>query len=412
MTQWLNGLMASISRASSLRGFWKNRTTFYRDIATSIQERELPNDFIAGELGIAMAPATQDKNRAKGLSFMRDVLHASDISLHEALLATMPKGDSLALGTLKFAKNVPIALRDLAKNIDSQQEMTKMVRAALLSPLILLPATYAFAYILSSVSIPEFVKSAPEEVWQSTFNVMVRDSAALLNGYGHWFALAVVLSSLWVFIWALPNLTQSWRFSMERSRGYNRALWIMIFPFQPVFALYRDISGTKMLGNLANLMQSGMLLKDALMTLAESAQPWMRRHLVMVHEHLDLYSGDYVGAFAHGVLPTFLLSRMNSMVRRDAGGQFDKVLIELGTTGMIEARESVKRSAVVINAVLLAVTLSVITFFYIGQGAIVLSIQDANSATAVMRRQVAKRQVNIVKPVPSTTSATAAKPSE
>ena len=147
-----------------------------------------------------------------------------------------------------------------------------------------------------------------------------------------------------------------------------------------------------MLANLAHLMQSGMLLQDAVTTLMEGAQPWMRQHLAMVSEHLQLAPGDHVGAFSHGVLSPFLLSRMSSMVRRDAGGQFDKVLIQLGTTGMEEARQAVKARAVQINAALLVLTFGVITFFYAGQNSIAYAIQDANSPAAVMRRQAEKRQ--------------------
>jgi type II secretory pathway component PulF len=305
----------------------------------------------------------------------------------------MPKSDSLALGTLSAAKNVPKALRELAEGIERQNEMTAMVRKALVSPMILLPIAFGFAYILATFTIPEFVKAAPAEVWNSAFLSLVRDSAQALKSYGLWVAGLVVFVCIWTFVWALANFTQDWRYSMERSRGRSRFMWILVCPLQPVFALYRDIEGTKMLSNLANLMQSGKMLNDAVIELAEYAQPWMRRHLAIIHAHLQLDEGDHVGAFSHGVLPIFLLSRMSSMVRQEPGG-FDRVLVELGTLGMKEARESVEKSATTINVSLLVITLSVICFFYFGQGAIVTAIQDANSPTAVMRRNVLKQQEN------------------
>ena len=382
---------AELARASRLRGFWRRRTLFYRDLATALEERELPNDFVAGELAIALAPATQDAERAKGLGLMRDVMHSSDLNVHQVLLATMPRADAIALGTLRFAQSMPKALRELALNIEQQTEMTRMVRSALVSPMILLPVAYAFAYVLSSVSIPEFAKQAPPEVW-TPFNAAVRSAAALFEQWGPWLALALVGLLLWVFTWALAHWCAAWRFAMENSQGWRRVAYLLAFPPQAVFALYRDIHGTRMLANLAHLMQSGMLLQDAVTTLMEGAQPWMRQHLAMVSEHLQLAPGDHVGAFSHGVLSPFLLSRMSSMVRRDAGGQFDKVLIQLGTTGMEEARQAVKARAVQINAALLVLTFGVITFFYAGQNSIAYAIQDANSPAAVMRRQAEKRQ--------------------
>ena len=390
LSQW----GAELSRMMRLRGFWRRRTLFYRDLASALEERELPNDFVAGELAIALAPATQDAERAKGLVIMRDVMHSSDLSLHQVLVAAMPRADAIALGTLRFAQSMPKALRELALNIDQQTEMTRMVRSALVSPLILLPVAYAFAYVLSSVSIPEFSKQAPPEVW-TPFNATVRGAAALFEQWGPWLALTLVGILLWVFSWALAHWCAAWRFKMEGSQGASRLAWLMVFPFQPVFALYRDIHGTRMLANLAHLLQSGMLLQDAVGTLVEGAQPWMRRHLAMIREHLQLAPGDHVGAFSHGVLSPFLLSRLSSMVRRDAGGQFDKVLIQLGTTGMEEARQAVKTRAVQINAALLVLTFGVITFFYAGQNSIAYAIQDANSPAAVMRRQAQKRQAGV-----------------
>lgn len=390
-------LFQSFKKWALLNGFWQKRTTFYRDLAQALQDKELPLDFIRGELTVATSPATSDKNRATGLMYLQNILTSADISLYQALVATMPSSDSLALSTLQHAKDVPLALRQLAENVDQQTEMTKMIRQALFSPMLLLPVAYVFAYVLSTVSIPEFAKAAPDEVW-TPFNSFVKNSAEFFANYSTWLALLIVAGLVWVFTWALANFTQKWRFSMEKSRGYATLKWIIWFPFQPIFYLYRDIQGTRMLGNLANLMQSGMILTDALKNLKQGAQPWMRQHLSMIEQHLQIKEGDHVGAFGHGILPVFILSRMSSMVRRDAGKEFNKILVDLGTQGMADAREAVKQTAAKINGILLATAFGVIAFFYVGQNLIAVAIQDANSPSAVMRRQVQAQQASQIAP--------------
>lgn len=384
-------LLTSIQRYIQLGSFWSRRTSLYRDLAKGLSERELPKDFVEGELQISIAPKTSDRARASGLAYMRDLMDHGDPSLHEVLAATMPKADSLALSVLKDAKDRPASLRMLADTVDAQMALTKMVRQALTSPLILLPVGFAFAYLLSTLTIPEFAKAAPPEIWTG-YNAAVRDSAEVIAKYGPAGAVVAVLGFAWLFLWGLPNLTARWRYRCESARGWERLLWILICPVQPAFAMYRDINGTRMLGNLANLLQSRMLLADALPALAEGAQPWMRRHLLVVNEHLMETPGDYVGAFSHGILSAYLLGRLHSMVRRDAGGKFDAVLIELGTVGQTEGREAVHKTAVTLNAVLLALTLSVIAFFYLGQSMIARSIEEANSPSAVMRRSLKRNQ--------------------
>lgn len=397
MLKFLEELIQETKRYLQLKDFWKLRTVFYRDLAKSLEKNELFRDFIKGELDIAINPVTEDKSRAKGFIFLNGLTESSDLSLYETLVATMPKSDKLALSTIQFANNKPLALRQLAENIEEQNQMTQMIRSALVSPMLLLPVAFAFAYILSTVSIPEFAKAAPEEVW-TPFNLLVKNSAEIFSNYGLGILLVIVLSLVWIFTWALENLTPNWRYQMEKARGYASIKWIVLFPFQPIFAIYRDIQGTRMLGNLANLMLSGMILTDAIKSLTVSAQPWMRKHLIVIDQHLQTREGDHIGAFSHGVLPVFLLSRMSSLIRSDKGQEFNKVLIELGTQGMIEARESVKKSAVKINSILLVAAFSVITFFYVGQNMIAISIQDANSPSAVIRRQVQAQQQPVVAP--------------
>ena len=201
-----------------LNGFWQKRTTFYRDLAQALQDKELPLDFIRGELTVATSPATSDKNRATGLMYLQNILTSADISLYQALVATMPSSDSLALSTLQHAKDVPLALRQLAENVDQQTEMTKMIRQALFSPMLLLPVAYVFAYVLSTVSIPEFAKAAPDEVW-TPFNSFVKNSAEFFANYSTWLALLIVAGLVWVFTWALANFTQKWRFQWKSQGG-------------------------------------------------------------------------------------------------------------------------------------------------------------------------------------------------
>lgn len=391
MIESFKNLWRALHRQQHLFLFWQQRTTFYRDCAYALEEKELFQDFIAGELLIATQSLTANKAKARGLAYIQEVMQAGDLNIQQVLTSSMPTSDAIALSTLSFTNHIPKALRELADNLDQQHLMNQMLKSALVSPLILLPVAYVFAYVLSSISIPEFSKAAPPEVW-TPFNQLVKSTAETFEAYSGVFALFVLFTNIWLFFWALPQLTHRWRFLLENSQGYAKLLWCCLIPFQPIFSLYRDIQATRMLGNLANLMQSGMLLQDAVDHLLQNAQAWMQKHLAMINEHLQIAPGDYVGAFSHGVLSRYLLARMSSMVRRDSGAQFDKILIVLGTTGMTEAIASVKQTAVKINAILLTLTFALIVFFYGGQNSIAFAIQEANSPATIMQRQLQKQQ--------------------
>ena len=384
---------AAFQRQQHLYLFWRQRTLFYRDCASALEEKELLQDFIAGELLIASQALTANRARAKGLAYIQEVMQAGDLNLQQILTRSMPASDAVALSTLRFANNIPEALRELANNLDQQSQMNQMLKSALVSPMILLPVAYIFAYVLSSISIPEFSKAAPAEVW-TPFNLLVKTSAELFQAYGVWLAFFTLLSGAWLLFWALPQLTHRWRYQLENAQGFKKIVYCCLVPVQPIFSLYRDIQATRMLGNLANLMQSGMLLQDAVDHLLQNAPAWMKKHLAMVNEHLQIAPGDYIGAFSHGILSRYLLARMSSMVRRDSGAQFDKILIILGTSGMTQAMDSVKKSAVQLNAVLLTFTFALIVFFYGGQNSIAFAIQEANSPASIMQKQLQKQTPN------------------
>lgn len=371
-------------------GFWANRADIYRDIAESIEGKELLRDFIIGESVIASTPHTLNKARAAGLGHMRSIMDGGEFSLPDILIATMPSSDHMALGVLRQSPDKVEALRNLAQNVDEQKALNKLIMKSMVSPILLLPVGFVFAYVLSSVSIPEFVKTAPPEVWTG-FNYAVRVSAETFSKFGPAVFGIIVFGVMWWLSWGLANFTPQWRYIAESATGTKKILWNFGFPFRPALQIYRDISGTKFLSDLSFLLKSGMLLQDAISVMAQDATPWMRNHLIRIVEYMRLYPGDHIGAFSQGVLSQHLAGKLHSAVRRDTG-RFAHVLIGIGSKGQKEAQESLGRTMTQLSAILLAVVLSVILFFYGGQAVIIKSIEEANSPAAVMKRERAKKQ--------------------
>lgn len=115
---------------------------------------------------------------------MRLVMDGGEFSLADILIATMPAKDHMALGVLRQSPDQIQALRNLANNVDEQKAITKLIMKSMVSPMLLLPVGFVFAYVLSSVSIPEFVKTAPPEVWTG-FNYVVRVAAESFASLAH-----------------------------------------------------------------------------------------------------------------------------------------------------------------------------------------------------------------------------------
>lgn len=382
-------LANSLKRWWTLRGFWAERPDFYRDVARSLERKELLRDFVEGELEISLNPITADKARAEGLKYMRDVIESGSVTLVDVLQATMPADDRMALGTMRTSSKQTEGLRHLANTIEEQKKLTKVIYAALFAPMVLVPIGFIFAFVVATVVFPEFAAAAPPEVWKG-FNLVLRLSADFVAKVGPWIMAAVAAFSVWMFAYGFSNLTADWRYEAEKARGLKAFLWSLAFPGQFALRMYRDIQGTKMLTDLAFILQTGALLSEALETMAADAQPWMKKHLYKILDHLRDYPSDYVGAFSHGILSPFLTGRIHSTHRLDSRGKFDLILVEIGSKGQEDARESVRRSATKINTILLALTLGTILYFYGGQMVVLQSIQDATSPSAVMKEEAGR----------------------
>jgi hypothetical protein len=371
--------------------FWDRRADFYRTLALSQDRHELLRDFIEGELSITLRPQTRDASLAAGLKYIRDLMDAGDFTLVDLLKVTMPHDDHMAIGALGNSKKPIEALRALASNVEEQQALSRTVRNAILWPLVLLPVGFAFSWILTTQSLPIFIKTAPPEIWVGA-NAVFRSVA---QAFAAWAPLGfglLALACLWFFVWGLPSMTGLWRYRAERATGWERAGWTLLFPGQPLLRLYRDVQGTRMLTNLAFILQSGELLKTALEIMAQHAKPWMRQHIVRILDHLAQIDGDYVGAFSHGVLSPYLSGRIQSLVRLDVSRQFDKVLVEVGTKGVAEAREAVRKTARNISVALMAGLLGLVLYFYGGQTYLVMAIKEASSPTATLKRAAQAQQ--------------------
>ena len=118
-----------IERLLTLWPFWGRRAEFYRDIADSIDARELLRDFVEGEWRIASNPATADKPKAAVLGYMRRLMESGVTALDEVLKRTMPASDAMGIAVVADAQDRATALRFVAQNVEQQRAMGKVIPA-------------------------------------------------------------------------------------------------------------------------------------------------------------------------------------------------------------------------------------------------------------------------------------------
>lgn len=370
-----------------LSAFRAKRDEFYESLAKAYEGRELLKDFLQSELKISLNRHTQDRSRAHAMRLMLRRLSASeDSDVSTVLGAAMPLEDKLMLAAVRDAQDKPAVLRALASAVRGQAEMSKIMKKAVLPPLLILPGVFGFCYVMASKSIPMIVKMAPPEVW-TPFNQFVRTVAEIIGGQAGWIVLMAVLLVALVR-YQLPRWTGVWRGKLERVNPSTAMLLLPVCPILMPLGIYRDAQAGLMLSSLAVFLQSGSTLMDALQSIQRAGTPWMKWHVRKIIAHLNQHPTDYITAFSKGILSPQLLSRLASTIRNVP--RFDEVLIQVGTVGSKEIREQVQKQAAGVNTMVMLFGASLVLLMMMGQFSITGAMQEEMSPSKMQARKAAQ----------------------
>jgi hypothetical protein len=369
-----------------LWGFHQSRIDFYKDWAKSIQARELFVTFLKEEIAISSSKQTRDRFRAFGLQTMLDrVVRGDAVTPSEYVGLSMPLGDMVLLSAADSAADEDLVtiIGDLVTALENQQGAVKTIVQAMVSPLVLIPGVGAFAYILSSKSIPVIEKIAPPEVW-TPFNDSVRGVANFINNYGLLFLFLSVVF-IFGFSYCLPRWTGKLRLSLEQ---VNPAISVWLTPIAPYLlplSIYRDFQALMLLSSLAVLLKTGKTLNEALEIISSRASPYLRYHVKRILNYIEEYPLEVSVAFTSGILSPKVSARLATIARTIPA--YERVLIEIGTLGSIEIRNQVKKSAVLLNAIFISLAISLAMFLYVGQLMITQSLNRALDPTTALQRK-------------------------
>lgn len=362
--------------------FRGKRDEFYLQLAKSIERKERFRTFLLEEQKISRAKATSNSSRDVALTLMLDKLsQGEEYKISQILADVVPQEDKLLLSSVDFSKDKPETLRALVLAIREQKQAKSMLVKAMVPPFIMLPGVFIFSYILATQSIPVIAKIAPPEVW-TPFNASVRSFSEGVADYG-FLVLGTLAALILFFAYQMPRWCGKWRGRIER---IPQKLGLLMFPMFPIalpLSIYRDFQVTLLLTSLAVLLKSGASLTTALDSLRSNSQPWLQWHLRRVSKHLYVAPTEYVEAFAEGLLSPKLLARLATTIRSDS--RFDRVLIELGTQGILEVRKEIETSSKSLNTLLMVASAATVVFLYVGQLSIAQSMTEALDPVNQMR---------------------------
>jgi hypothetical protein len=343
LTEWLSNFRLWLARYS----FNSGREDFYKELAEAVNAGESVSVFLAAQ--VAEAVKYREANAAM---LYRRMLRRQDEKqgrFSHMLATIVPQGDIFALTAVDEvdvkAKKVE-SLLFLADSVVRVRKMAGMVLGALQTLFTMLPVFVVFAVINAVMVVPEYEAMVPVDQWPAIGKSLYWVSFSIRN---FWYVQFVfIVGVIWLFLHSLDN----WR-------GPTRSKFDKRFPY----SLYRDFHGNILLVRLAQLLQSDLGLSEALQMLRAKATPWMQWHLHRILRNMDGdFNLDYASIFDTGVFSRRLQKRVGAQARR---GEFKHALVEIGSVGMENVMDDMRRASNKMNRISLILCMLGILYFHV-----------------------------------------------
>lgn len=336
--------------------FASKRADFYSDLAEA-----LADNAILVERIIEFERRAAERNDALEPLYKLWLKRMDDRSFSQALIDTVPNSDVMILESAEQSNMLIDGLIFLSKAIIAGQKMRSALKTAIAGPAFLSIMFFAllvgFAYFL----VPVLIQIMPPDTWPWIGRALYYVSQ-IITGYALWIA-ALILALSSAYAYSLPRLT-----------GKSRDWLDNHIPF---YSIYRDFVGSIFLVSLASLMRAGVGLAESLNTLELHANPWLARHIALIHSRLDEDSAYPAKAFDTGIFNRDLTDRVIDYGSRS---KFHDAIQKVGIASIDKITIHVASSANLINKTLILICGATMLFMVSG---VLLTAQDAQNA--VMR---------------------------
>ncbi len=306
-----------------------SREEYYEDLAESLEDDAEPLSIVRKD-----ASRAEERKDVMASLFNLWAKRMEDRSFVAAIGDTVPKLDQMILHSSDSANSLIKGLRFLSLAITASKKMTGAIVGALAMPAILFLAFAGMLTAFSYLLVPLLSKMLEPAKWPP-LGKLVYQIATFTSHYGVWMLL-VFIAAVSLMIWSFSRWT-------GRVRGWADR-------YLPPYMVYRDYTGSLFLVSLAALMENDVGLREALNTLSEHGNAWIKWHAEQIKERLYTEAENPGHAFDTGIFGRRLTDRVMDFGERS---DFQAALSKVGLKSIDKSTVLVTRSAKGLNGVLI-----------------------------------------------------------
>lgn len=252
------------------------RIAFYEGFQNLVENGLSPNDALK-DLNLIWSNGGRSPNDPLAI-FSRDLMiHLVDgMPLSQALSRWVPYEEASLIAAGSRGARLSQACDDVVRVIEAQQQILGAVAGAVAYPSFLMVPLGTLLWMVSDKMIPAMAQISDPETWSGSAAALYM-LASLVTNYGVLIVCGILVTAT-VFAISLPRWTGPLR---------------MLFDRGPFYSTYRMVHGSTFLLNLAVMMRAGFGPNEALKTLGEYANPWLKERITGARHGLD--KGDNFG---------------------------------------------------------------------------------------------------------------------
>ncbi len=265
--------------------------------------------------------------------------------LSDALLEWVPPAEHMLISSGETGGGLNKGLREAVVVSVAASKMRAAIWAGAAYPLVLTIMLLGMLLMFRWEMVPVFETLLPVEAWT--------DSARLLNNIATFVEehLTVVVLFFGVLFFCILKTLGAWRGEVRRK----------IFDKLPPWSIYQTQQGASFLISLASLLQANVSVFDALKLMHKTASNWMKEHLEMMMENMNLH-GMPVGK----ALGTGLLDKETEGDVEDYGelGNFQDAIQKIGKDSVEVGVRSIEDKMSIVKNLMMFIVVGVLMWIY------------------------------------------------
>lgn len=335
--------------------FSTKRDIFYKDLSDSLRRR-VSLKLFATRLYENSKLLKDKNNEYVAKSLLNKIESGREVKLEKLLRGLVPNGDLILIRSAEQSRNVPDSIDHLAAVVDFKWRLRK----AVIGQLVIITATSILTAGVSKLTadiITEIVDSAPQVIFTG-FNGFVVTLSNIINSYGLHIVICILIAFA-LIVYGAPRFFGNWRHKVDEL---------------PLLGLYRDVQSANNIAALSMLLSSGLVLKDAIINLSKSANPWTKWQLSKVINSLDTAPNKLMHAFGHGLFSRELRGRLASL--SDSTSSFENAIIHLGRIELDRIEQQIKKTILVSGSLTVMLVATVAVVLALGQNTIITQLYN------------------------------------